>query len=65
MDAVKVIACIEDPVVIEKILTHLNEKGQCGKNRQPQKMPDRNPNKGRTWAGQRCCRSWPNNRRAW
>jgi hypothetical protein len=24
--AVKVIACIEDPVVIEKILTHLNEK---------------------------------------
>ena len=22
----KVIACIEDPVVIEKILTHLNEK---------------------------------------
>ncbi len=24
--AVKVITCIEDPVVIEKILTHLNEK---------------------------------------
>ena len=24
--AVKVIACIEDPVVIEKILTHLDEK---------------------------------------
>ncbi len=24
--AVKVIACIEDPAVIEKILTHLNEK---------------------------------------
>ena len=24
--AVKVIACIEDPVVIEKILAHLNEK---------------------------------------
>ena len=24
--AVKVIACIEDPVVIEKFLTHLNEK---------------------------------------
>ena len=24
--AVKVIACIENPVVIEKILTHLNEK---------------------------------------
>jgi hypothetical protein len=24
--AVKVIACIEDPVVIEKLLTHLNEK---------------------------------------
>ncbi len=24
--AVKVIACIEDPVVIDKILTHLNEK---------------------------------------
>ncbi len=24
--AVKVIACIEDPMVIEKILTHLNEK---------------------------------------
>ena len=24
--AVKVIACIEDPVVVEKILTHLNEK---------------------------------------
>ncbi len=25
--AVKVIACIEDPAVIEKILTHLDEKG--------------------------------------
>jgi hypothetical protein len=24
--AVKVLACIEDPVVIEKILTHLQEK---------------------------------------
>jgi len=24
--AVKVIACIEDPVVIDKILTHLDEK---------------------------------------
>jgi hypothetical protein len=24
--AVKVIACIEDPLVIDKILTHLNEK---------------------------------------
>ena len=24
--AVKVIACIEDPVIIDKILTHLNEK---------------------------------------
>ena len=24
--AVKVVACIEDPVVIEKILTHLKEK---------------------------------------
>jgi hypothetical protein len=24
--AVKVIACIEDPAVIDKILTHLNEK---------------------------------------
>ena len=23
---VKMIACIEDPVIIEKILTHLNEK---------------------------------------
>jgi hypothetical protein len=27
--AVKVIACIEDPVVIEKILNHLNEKVGC------------------------------------
>jgi hypothetical protein len=26
---VKVIACIEDPVVIEKILTHLTEKIGC------------------------------------
>ena len=25
-DPVKVIACIEDPVVVEKILTHLQEK---------------------------------------
>jgi hypothetical protein len=25
-DAVKVIACIEDPVVVEKIHIHLNEK---------------------------------------
>jgi len=25
--AVRIIACIEDPVVIEKILTHLDEKG--------------------------------------
>jgi hypothetical protein len=24
--AVKLIACIEDPVIIDKILTHLNEK---------------------------------------
>ena len=24
--AVKVIACIEDPLIIDKILTHLNEK---------------------------------------
>lgn len=26
---VKVIACIEDPVVIKQILTHLNEKSQA------------------------------------
>ena len=25
--AVRIIACIDDPVVIEKILTHLDEKG--------------------------------------
>jgi len=28
--AVKVIACIEDPVVIKKILTHLQEKATEG-----------------------------------
>ena len=28
--AVRIIACIEDPVVIEKILTHLDAKGGCG-----------------------------------
>ena len=27
--AMKVIACIEDPVVIQKILDHLQEKGAC------------------------------------
>ena len=27
--AVKVIACIEDPVVIQRILNHLKEKGEC------------------------------------
>ena len=27
---VKIIACIEDPVVIEKILTHLADKDACG-----------------------------------
>jgi len=27
--AVRIIACIDDPVVIEKILTHLDEKGAC------------------------------------
>ena len=27
--AVKIIACIEDPVVIRKILDHLKEKGEC------------------------------------
>jgi len=26
---VKIIACIEDPVVIRKILAHLKEKGEC------------------------------------
>lgn len=30
-DAVKVIACIEDPVVIKKILTHLKEKAASAK----------------------------------
>jgi hypothetical protein len=25
-----VIACIEDPVVIEKILTHIDNKAACG-----------------------------------
>jgi len=25
-----IIACIEDPVVIEKILTHLDNKAACG-----------------------------------
>ena len=35
--AVKVIACIEDPVVIDKILTHLNEKAASpGSGRLPQ-----------------------------
>lgn len=29
--AVKIIACIEDPMVIEKILTHLNQKTDCEK----------------------------------
>jgi hypothetical protein len=29
-----VIACIEDPVVIEKILTHLNEKAAFRRNSQ-------------------------------
>ena len=28
-DRLKVIACIEDPVVIRKILDHLKEKGEC------------------------------------
>ncbi len=27
---VKIIACIEDPVVIEKILVHLDRKAACG-----------------------------------
>ena len=27
--AVRIIACIEDPVVIEKILTHLDSKDPC------------------------------------
>jgi hypothetical protein len=30
---VKVIACIEDPLVIEKILTHLQEKPYLGSGR--------------------------------
>ncbi len=35
--AVKVIACIEDPVVIDKILTHLDEKvASPGSGRLPQ-----------------------------
>jgi hypothetical protein len=29
--AVKIIACIEDPAVIEKILTHLNKQTACAK----------------------------------
>ena len=27
--ALRIIACIEDPVVIERILTHLNKKSAC------------------------------------
>ena len=27
---IKIIACIEDPVVIEKILTHIDNKAACG-----------------------------------
>ena len=34
--AVKVIACIEDPVVIDKILTHLNEKAVAAMDLLPQ-----------------------------
>jgi hypothetical protein len=29
--AVKIIACIEDPAVVEKILTHLNKQTACAK----------------------------------
>jgi len=28
--AIRIIACVEDPVVIDKILTHLDSKGACG-----------------------------------
>ena len=28
-EQVKIIACIEDPVVIKKILAHLKERGEC------------------------------------
>jgi len=35
--AVKIIACIEDPMVIEKILTHLNEKAAGAK---PTRLPE-------------------------
>ena len=30
---IKIIACIEDPVVIEKILTHIDNKAACGASR--------------------------------
>ncbi len=32
---VKIIACIEDPMVIEKILTHLDRKAACAARRLP------------------------------
>ena len=35
--AVRVIACIEDPVVIKKILTHLNEKAASA---DPAQLPE-------------------------
>ena len=39
--AVRIIACIEDPVVIEKILTHLDKK--CTSTEIPQLPPCRAP----------------------
>ena len=41
---VKIIACIEDPVVIEKILTHLERKGATPAARLP---PSRGPPQAR------------------
>ncbi len=35
--AVRVIACIEDPVVIKKILGHLKQKGEV---REPNSLPE-------------------------
>jgi hypothetical protein len=37
--AAKVIACIEDPVVIEKILTHLDEKAVSSRNEPVARKP--------------------------
>jgi len=44
---VKVIACIEDPVVIKKILDHLTNKAETTK---PKPLPERRVNRWQTTA---------------